>query len=82
VAVPAKVGLSLKDYYELNGVDQTYGFFDVGALATIPLGLPDSVGAWNLHGGVDVIAMGDKAKAANGGNGSKVVAMVGIGVTY
>lgn len=82
VTVPAKVGLSLKDYYELNGVDHTFGFFDVGGLATFPLGLPAGAGAWNLHGGVDVIAMGDKAKAANDGNGSKVVALIGIGVTY
>ena len=69
MTVPAKVGLSLKDYYELNGVDHTFGFFDVGGLATIPLGLPAGAGAWNLHGGVDVIAMGDKAKATNDGNG-------------
>lgn len=82
VTVPAKIGLSLKDYYELNGVDHAFGFFDVGGLATIPLGLPASTGRWNLHGGVDVIAMGDKGKAANDGNGSKVVATIGMSVSY
>jgi hypothetical protein len=30
--IPAKVGLSVKDYYELDGKDRRFGFFNVGAL--------------------------------------------------
>jgi hypothetical protein len=82
LAVPVKLGISVKDYYELNGEDRKFGWFDVGALITVPLGVPSRFGAWNLHGGADVIAMGDTPKAFNEGKSSKVVGLVGIGVTY
>src|SRR5262245_34639021 len=38
LAVPVKVGLSLNDYYELAGVDHAFGYFNVGAMLTLPLG--------------------------------------------
>ena len=37
LTVPVKVGLSLKDYYEGFDGDSKFGFFDVGALITVPL---------------------------------------------
>src|SRR5688572_25320765 len=36
IALPIKVGLSLDDYYELAGVDHTFGFLTIGAVATVP----------------------------------------------
>lgn len=83
VAVPLKVGLSASDYYELNGVDHKFGYFDVGATLTLPLsGSSSSFGSWNLHGGIDLLAFGDTTKAINAGEKTKVVGFVGIGVSY
>jgi hypothetical protein len=83
LTVPVKVGLSLKDYYELNGTDHKFGFFDVGGLITVPLsGVPSSFGTWNIHGGADVLVFGDTTEFFNLGDKSKVVGLIGIGVTY
>ena len=90
LAVPVKVGLSLADYYELNTgtaaapvfVDNTFGYFSVAGLVTVPLGGTTSFGAWNLHGGVEYQALGDTTKAFNGGDGSRVIGSVGIGFAY
>jgi hypothetical protein len=83
IAVPVKVGLSLNDYYELNGKDNKFGYVDVGALLTVPLGSPTSkFGAWNFHAGVDIFGFGDTTKAFNNGDGGKAVVSAGIGVVY
>ena len=83
-AVPVKAGFSLSDYYERDGsTDSAFGYFQAGGLFTIPLTVPTSkFGAWNLHGGVDVYALGDTAKGFNNGDSGKVVAAFGIGVVY
>lgn len=84
VAVPVKLGLSLKDYYELSGEDQKFGYIVGGALVTVPF----SGGKWNVHGGVDFYGLGDATGAANAdpdtGEPRKgwVVASGGIGVTF
>ncbi len=83
VNIPVKLGLSLKDYYELNGQDKRFGFFDVGALVTVPLtGLPKSFGSWNLHGGLDIVVMGDRTKLSNDDESSKVTGLIGVGLSY
>jgi hypothetical protein len=86
LAVPVKVGMSLKDYYEVAGVDNKFGFFDVGGLLTLPLsGIPSNFGSWNIHGGVDYLRLGDGSLAIGlGTNGKKnqAVVMGGIGMTY
>jgi hypothetical protein len=88
LAVPVKVGLSLSNYYEMLDVDGVYtddkfGFFDVGALVTVPLtGIPSSFGSWNIHGGVDVLVFGDTTKSFNTGDTSKVVGVFGLGFSY
>ena len=83
LAVPVKLGLSVKDYYELNGEDHKFGWFDIGALVTVPLSDASSrFGSWNVHGGADVIVMGDLPESFNEGKSSKVVGLIGIGVTY
>lgn len=84
VAVPVKVGLSLKDYYELAGDDKKFGYIVGGVLLTVPL----SGGKWNVHGGVDFYGLGDATGAANAdpddGDPRKgwVIASGGIGVTF
>jgi hypothetical protein len=83
IAIPVKLGLSAHNYYELEGEDHAFGFFDVGALLTVPLsGVPASYGAWNFHVGGDVLAFGDTPKAFNQDKSSKGVFLFGFGVTY
>jgi hypothetical protein len=83
LTIPVKLGMSLKDYYELNGVDNKFGYFDIGGLVTVPIsGSSSKFGAWNIHGGVDIFTFGDTTKAINSGDTNKVVGLIGIGVTY
>jgi hypothetical protein len=90
LSVPVKIGLSLADYYELNTgtseapvfVDNRFGYFSVAGIVTVPLGATTSFGAWNLHGGVEVQALGDTTKALNGGDGGRVIGSIGVGFSY
>jgi len=82
--------VSMANYYELNTgtseaplyVDDTFGYFSVAGIVTVPLGGTTKYGAWNLHGGIELQALGDTTKALNGGDGSKVMGSVGIGFSY
>ena len=82
VFFPVRVGLSLNDYYELAGVDHTFGFLSLGAHAEVPLVRTSNYGAWNVHGGVDFFSLGDTPEAFNAGDQTKLVASVGIGFSY
>jgi Bacterial protein of unknown function (Gcw_chp) len=82
IAFPVKVGLSLQDYYEIGDVDNKFGFLSGAAIVTIPLGGTSSFGAWNIHGGVEVQALGDTTKVFNNGDAQKVIGSVGLGFTY
>jgi hypothetical protein len=83
LAVPVKLGLSLGDYYELEGEDNAFGYIDVGALFTVPLtGIPGKFGSWNLHGGVNFLGFGDTTKTFNDGDSGQVIGSIGIGLTY
>jgi len=82
VAFPIKIGLSLNDYYELAGVDRTFGFLSIGAIATVPFASSTNYGTWNVHGGIEFYSLGDTPEAFNAGDQQKVVASVGIGFTY
>jgi hypothetical protein len=90
VSVPVKLGVSLSNYYELNiGTsdapvfeDNAFGYFSVAGLVTVPLGRPSKFGTWNLHGGVEIQALGDTTKALNGGDGSRVIGSIGLGFSY
>ena len=83
VAIPVKLGLSLKDYYEGPTGDEKFGYVDVGVLFTVPFtSSPTRFGSWNLHGGVDFFGFGDTTKFFNQGDGGQVIASIGIGMTY
>jgi hypothetical protein len=87
VAIPVKAGFSLSDYYEGPDGDQKFGFFDVGALVTIPMsGVPSRYGSWNIHGGFDVLFYPGEStsllRLLNEGDSAKVVGLFGIGVSY
>ncbi len=82
LTVPIKVGLSLSDYYEgLNG-DETFGFFSVAGVVTVPLtSAPTRFGSWNIHGGVEFLMLGDRNEAVFG-DSSHVIGSIGIGLSY
>src|SRR5262249_14991504 len=83
LVIPAKVGLSVNNYYEFAGVDHTFGYFDVGAMLTVPLTkIPTRFGAWNVHGGAEVYLLGDATKPSNDGKTTKPVGFVGVGLIY
>ena len=44
-----------------------------------PLGGTTSYGAWNVHGGVEFLSLGDTPEAFNAGDQSELVGSVGIG---
>jgi hypothetical protein len=82
-AIPVKVGLSLKDYYELDGSDNKFGYVDGGILLTVPFTrIPSQFGSWNVHGGVNFLGFGDTTKAFNNGDAGQVVVSGGIGMSY
>jgi hypothetical protein len=82
IAFPIKIGLSLSDYYELDGEDNKFGFFSIGGIVTVPLGGTTSYGAWNLHGGVEYQALGTTTEFYNGGESNQVIGSFGIGFSY
>jgi hypothetical protein len=86
LGIPLKLGLSLKDYYEGENGDQTFGYFDAGALLTVPMSrIPSKFGSWNIHGSVDFLAFGGKystTRAFNNDDAGEVIVMGGIGLTY
>jgi len=82
VSVPLRAGFSLGNYYEGVLGDETFGFFSVGGLLTIPLSsMPTRVGSWNIHGGVEYVRLGDR-NAEILGDTSKVIGSIGIGLSY
>ncbi len=82
VAFPLTVGLSLDDYYELAGVDHTFGYLSLGAIATVPLFRSAAYGTWDVHGGFEFQSLGDTAEAFNRGDQSKMIGTIGVGFSY
>jgi hypothetical protein len=76
--IPLKLGLSLKDYYEnpLTGEDSKFGFFDIGANISVPVGIGE------VHGGVDFYTFGDTTKLFNLDKKTEAVGSVGFTVTF
>lgn len=85
LTVPVKLGMSLKDYYELAGKDSRFGFLDLGGVITVPLGRGNgSYGNWNVHGGTELYTFGDNTRAFNAPdqNKTRVVVSGGVGLSY
>jgi hypothetical protein len=83
LGVPVKLGLSLNDYYEGPSGDETFGYFDVGGLVTVPVGSSTArFGAWSVHGGINLLTLGDTTRAINKGDRTRVVGQGGITVSY
>jgi hypothetical protein len=81
LAVPVKVGISLKDYYEGASGSNRFGYFDAGLIASVPI-VSGRGGTLEVHGGVDVLFFGENLKMVNHGDGVKPVGVFGLGFTY
>lgn len=79
---PVAVGLSLGDYYEVDGDDDTFGFLTFGARVAIPLPVAPTWGAWTLTAGVNGMVLGDHASEFNDEDEFEVLGMVGISMAY
>ena len=82
LAIPAKLGLSLRDYYEGPAGSHRFGFFDLGAVASVPLAFMNGRSTWEVHGGLDILWLGDNLKLLNRTDGVKPVGVFGLSVTY
>jgi hypothetical protein len=82
IAFPIKLGMSLKDYYELAGEDNKFGYFSIAGIATIPLGGTTNFGAWNIHGGVEYQRLGDTTAFLNGDEKNQIIGSIGFGFSY
>lgn len=80
--IPVKVGLSLNDYYEGPTGSNRFGYFDTGLIASVPLGFMSGTGAWEVHGGVDFLWLGENMKLLNAGDGFKPVGVIGLSFAY
>jgi len=84
LSVPIKLGMSLSDYYEhpVTGEDSKFGYFSIGGQIGVPL-TPGATkfGSWEIHGGVEFLALGDALEALYG-DSSAVIGSFGIGLSY
>jgi len=81
---PVTLALSLSDYYQhrITGEDSAFGYFSAGAVAALPLGVPESFGSWELSGGIRLYALGDTLEIINEGDQFQAVASIGIRIGY
>jgi hypothetical protein len=81
LAIPIKTGLGLNKYYEGPTGDNRFGFFDTGLQLSVPL-VAGKGGALEVHGGFDLLWLGDNLSLINGDDGFKPVGLVGFTFTY
>ena len=75
--MPVKVGLSAGNYYELDGVDNKFGFFSIGGVVEVPVGEHFSV-----HTGAEFQALAETTKALNNDKGSRVIGSFELGFSF
>lgn len=84
LSFPLTLGLSLDDYYEsATGRDDTFGYFDGGIVASLPLAfIPAAYGSWEVSAGLHLLLLGDNLKTVNNGDDFEAIGIFGIGMTY
>lgn len=84
LALPLALGLSISEYYEVEGEgDETFGFFSFGLSASLPLAfIPQDFGAWSVNAGVNVLVLGENLEEANLGDQVFPVGTGGIRMEY
>lgn len=81
LAIPIKTGLGLNKYYEGPTGDNRFGFFDTGLQLSVPV-IAGRGGALEVHGGFDLMWLGDNLQLINGGDGFKPIGLIGFTFTY
>lgn len=82
LAFPAKLGISLKDYYEGPAASSRFGFFNLGGVASVPLAFLSGKTTWEAHGGLDVLWLGASNRRLNGGDRVKPIGVLGLSMSY
>lgn len=79
LSLPARVGLSVGDYYEDDTGDETFGYVEAAVRLSVGLGrLSCRLDDVTLIGTVGGIWLGDHAAAAGDGRRSRLIAVVGV----
>ncbi len=85
LAIPVKTGLGLHNYYEGVAVglpgESHFGYFDTGLSLSVPV-VTGKSGTLEVHGGFDLMFLGDVLKEFNQGDGFRPVGLVGFTYTY
>jgi hypothetical protein len=85
LAVPVTLGASLSDYYEdtNGGDDDFFGYFDVGVVASSPLGfLPARAGPWVGELGLHWLLLGDNNEDRNVGDTTELILSFGLSTVF
>ncbi len=83
VSFPVTIGMSLTDYYEgTPGNDDLLGYVDLGLVASAPIPVPESFGAWGVSGGIHLLSLGDALKGFNNGDKLQAVGTFGFSIAY
>jgi hypothetical protein len=85
LALPLTLGLSVSDYYEEGdgGDDDTFGYFDAGIVASVPLSFISSdYGSWSASASFDVMALSGTLARVNRGDGTFFIGKGGVAMTY
>jgi hypothetical protein len=83
VSLPMTGGFSIKDYYTVNGQNQTWGYFSGGPLFTMPLKfVPADFGSWSLRAGVQFLFLNSNLKSVNTGDSFTPIGNIGLTMTY
>src|SRR5262245_44719476 len=82
---PILFGLSLSDYYEFGtGNDDTFGYFQGGVAASVPLKfIPPDFGAWQIRGSFNWLYLaGDNLKNVNHNDRNEYIFSIGLAFQY
>jgi hypothetical protein len=83
VSFPLSLGLSLYDYYQnAAGDNDTFGFFQVGVKASVPLPFGDRHGTWTVKGALYGLFLGDNTAEFNHGDHAEFIATIGLQVNF
>jgi hypothetical protein len=83
VSAPLTFGFSLKDYYTVDGKNQTFGYFSGGPQFTVGLKfIPAAYGSWVLKAGVQFLVLNSHLKAVNTDESFVPIGSVGVAMTY
>ncbi len=81
LAIPVKTGLSAHNYYEGPAGDNHFGYFDTGLSLSVPV-VSGKSGTFEIHGGFDLMWLGDNLKLLNENDRFKPVTLIGFTYTY